>query len=88
MMKTLLGAAAVATVMLAVAPASAAKMHSGCTGANLEKTETAVEGMPDANANKMPAFKEIADAQGAMLSGKMGACAMHLGNAMRASMMK
>lgn len=75
-----------AAVAFAMTPASAAKIHAGCSGANLEKTENAVEAMPDANVNKMPAFKEIVDAQTAMLSGKMGACAMHLNKAMRASM--
>jgi hypothetical protein len=88
MMKKLIGAAAVAAIVLAVAPASAARMHSGCTSANLEKTETMVEGMSDADANKSMAYKEITDAQGAMLSGKMGACAMHLSKAMHAGMMK
>jgi hypothetical protein len=88
MMKKLIGAAAVAAIVLSVAPAFAARVHSGCTSANLEKTETMVEGMSDANPAKTMAFKEITDAQDAMLSSKMGACAMHLGKAMHAGMMK
>jgi hypothetical protein len=38
--------------------------------------------------NRMMGQKEIAMAQGAMLDGKMGACAMHLSKAMHAGMMK
>jgi hypothetical protein len=34
--------------------------------------------------NKMTAQKELSMAQDAMLSGKMGACGMHLSKAMRA----
>jgi hypothetical protein len=37
---------------------------------------------------KAMAQKEVAMAQTAMLDGKMGACAMHLGKAMHAGMMK
>ena len=38
--------------------------------------------------SKMTAQREIALAQGAMLSGKMGACGMHLSKAMHADMAK
>jgi hypothetical protein len=37
---------------------------------------------------KMTAQKEVAQAQDAMLNGKMGACAMHLSKAMHAGMGK
>ena len=75
-----------AAVILAIAPASAASM-GGCSGGNLEKTETAVEAMADGD-GKWTAEKEIAMAQTAMLDGKMGACGMHLSKAMHAGMMK
>lgn len=75
-----------AAVIVAVAPASAAKM-GGCSGDNLTKTEDAVEAMPDGD-GKMMAQKEVAIAQTAMLDGKMGACAMHIRHAMHAGMTK
>ena len=86
MSNKLLGAAATAALILAVAPASAASM-GGCSGANLTKTESMVEAMADGE-GKMAAQKEIAQAQDAMLNGKMGACAAHLNKAMHAGMMK
>src|SRR6201995_3116828 len=86
MSNKLLGAAAMAALILAVAPASAAKM-GGCSGDNLTKTEAMVEAMADGE-GKMAAQKEVAQAQDAMLSGKMGVCAMHLGKAMHAGMLK
>ena len=82
----LLGAAAVAAFILAVAPASAAKM-GGCSSENLSKTESMVEAMADGE-GKMVAQKEIAQAQAAMLNGKMGVCAAHLSKAMHAGMAK
>ncbi len=87
-MTKLLGLIAIAAA-LAVAPAQAAKHASmgGCSGANLEKTETAIEAMPDGD-SKMVAQKEVAAAQDALLSGKMGTCGMHLNKAMQASMGK
>ena len=87
-MTKLLGVIAIAAVAFAVAPAQAAK-HSmgGCSGANLEKTETAMEAMPDGD-GKMVAQKEVASAQDSMLNGKMGACGMHLNKAMHATMGK
>jgi hypothetical protein len=45
------------------------------------KTETMIENMADGE-GKIAAQKEIAAAQDAMLSGKMGACAAHLSKAM------
>jgi hypothetical protein len=80
MLKKLLGAATIAAVAFAIAPASAAKL-GGCSGANMEKTQTAVEAMADGD-GKIIAQKEVAMAQTAMLDGKMGACAMHLSKAM------
>jgi hypothetical protein len=80
MINKLLGAAAMAAVILAVAPASAAKM-GGCSGENLTKTEAMIESMPDGD-GKGAAQKEVALAQSAMLDGKMGACGAHLIKAM------
>jgi hypothetical protein len=83
MINKLLGAAAMAAVVLAVAPASAAKMGMvGCSGDNLAKTESAIETAADGG-SKWDAEKEITAAQTSMLDGKMGACAMHLGKAQR-----
>jgi len=59
----------------------------GCSGGNLTKTESMIEAMADGDGKSM-AQKEIAMAQTAMLDGKMGACAAHLGKAMHAGMMK
>jgi hypothetical protein len=85
MLNKLLGAAAMAAVVCAVVPASAAGV--GCSSANLTKTETAVDAMADGE-SRSAAQKEIAMAQEAMLSGKMGVCGMHLSKAMHTSMMK
>ncbi|WP_249147550.1 hypothetical protein [Bradyrhizobium jicamae] len=88
MIKTLIGAATMVAVAYAVAPAQAAHMGgTGCSGANMTKTETAVEAMAD-NDVKFGAEKEISLAQDAMLNGKMGACGMHLGKAAHAAMAK
>lgn len=75
-----------AAVVFSVVPASAARMQ-GCSPDNLMKTESAVESMADGGV-KWVAFKEMADAQTALLDGKMGACAMHLTRAAHAGMMK
>ncbi|MGJ4893626.1 MULTISPECIES: hypothetical protein [unclassified Bradyrhizobium] len=84
----LLGAALVIAAMTAFGPAQAARMHgAGCSGANLEKTETAIEAMADGDA-RYTAQREIAAAQDALLSGKMGACSVHLTKAMQAGMIK
>ena len=86
MINKLLGAAAMAAILCATLPASAASI-GGCSGANLTKTETTVDAMADGQGRIM-AQKEIAAAQSAMLDGKMGACAMHLSKAMHVGMMK
>ena len=86
MSNKLLGAAAVAALILAVAPASAAKM-GGCSGENLSKTESMIDTMADGE-GKMMAQKEVSQAQEALLSGKMGACAAHLSKAMNAGASK
>ena len=86
MSNKLLGAVAMAALILAVAPASAAS-QGGCSGANLTKTESMVEAMADGE-GKMVAQKEIAQAQDAMLIGKLGVCAAHLSKAMHAGMAK
>ena len=83
MLKKLLGATAVAAVAFAVVPAQAAKMGGGCSSANLEKTDTTLEAMPDGDA-KFTAQKEVAAAQEAMLANKWGACSMHLAKAIHA----
>jgi hypothetical protein len=85
MINKLLGAAAMAAVILAVAPASAANM-GGCSGANLTKTESSIDAMAD-GPERVMGQKEIALAQTAMLDGKMGACAMHLSKAMHVGAM-
>ncbi len=77
-----------AAVAVALVPAQAAKMGGvGCSGPNLEKTQSAIEAMADGD-GKIAAQKEVAAAQDAMLSGKMGACGMHLSKAMHATMAK
>jgi hypothetical protein len=82
MFKKLLGAAAMAAVAYAVVPAYAANT-AGCSGENLERTESGTEAMAD-GAGKIAAQKEIALANEALVGGKMGACAMHLSRAMHA----
>lgn len=87
-MTKLLGVIAVAAIAFAITPAQAAKhAMGGCSSANLEKTETAIEAMPDGE-GKNVAQKEIAAAQDALLNSKMGACGMHLSKAMHATMSK
>ncbi|WP_407119378.1 hypothetical protein [Bradyrhizobium sp. LMG 9283] len=84
-MTKLLGVIAIAAVAFAAAPAEAAKHATGgCSSANLEKTETAIENMADGD-SKFVAQKEIAAAQDALLNGKMGACGAHLNKAMQAT---
>jgi hypothetical protein len=86
MINKLLGAAAIAAVAFTAVPASAAKM-AGCSAENLSKTESRIETMADGE-GKMVAQKEIAQAQDALLSGKMGGCAAHLSKAMHAGASK
>jgi hypothetical protein len=81
MLNKLLAATAVAVLAYAVTPADAARVKAGCSGDNLSKTESMIENMADGE-GKIAAQKEIAAAQDAMLSGKMGACASHLSKAM------
>ena len=81
MLNKLLAATAMAAMAYAVSPADAARVKAGCSGDNLSKTETMIENMADGE-GKIAAQKEIAAAQDAMLSGKMGACAAHLSKAM------
>ena len=77
MLNKLLAAAAMAAIAYATCPANAAKVQAGCSGGNLTKVESMIEAMADGE-GKFAAQKEIAPAQDAMLSGKMGACASHL----------
>ena len=81
MLNKLLAATAIVALASAVSPADAARVKAGCSGDNLSKTETMIENMADGE-GKIVAQKEIAAAQDAMLSGKMGACASHLSKAM------
>ena len=89
MLRKLLGAAAMAASAYAFVPAHAAHVHHaahvgvGCSGDNFAKAEGGVETIAD-GPGKFMAEREIAQAQDAMLSGKMAGCAMHLGQALRA----
>jgi hypothetical protein len=83
MINKLLGAAAMAAIILGVAPVSAAHM-AGCSGQNFAKVESMVEAMAD-GPGKFMAQKEVAQAQDAMLTGKMGACSAHLSKAMHSA---
>ena len=88
MLKKLLGAAAMAAAAYSFAPAYSAHHHVarvgvGCSGDTFAKAEGDVETMAD-GPGKFTAEREIAEAQDAMLSGKMGGCAMHLSRALRA----
>ena len=87
MLNKLLVATAMAAIAYAIVPANAAKVSAGCSGENLGKTETMIENMAE-GPGKMTAQKEIAAAQDAMLSGKMGVCASHLSKAMHTGMAK
>jgi hypothetical protein len=87
MLNKLIAAAAVAAIAYTVVPANAAKVSAGCSGENLSKTESMIETMADGE-GKIMAQKEIAAAQDALLSGKMGACSMHLSKAMHAGVAK
>jgi hypothetical protein len=81
MLNKLLAATAIAALAYAASPADAARVKAGCSGDNLSKTESMIENMADGE-GKIAAQKEIAAAQDAMLSGKMGVCASHLSKAM------
>ena len=83
MLKKLLGAAAMAASVYGFVPAHAAHIGIGCGGEDLARTEGAVETMAD-SPGKFMAQREVAQAQDAMLNGKMSGCAMHLGRAMQA----
>jgi hypothetical protein len=87
MLRKLLGAAAMAATAYAFVPAYAAHVHAGvgCSSENLAKAEGGVETMAD-GPGKFAAEREIAQAQEAMLSGKISGCAMHLSRAMRSEM--
>jgi hypothetical protein len=86
MLNKVLAAAAMAAIACSVVPASAAKL-AGCSSQNLTKTESMIETMADGE-GKIVAQKEVAQAQDAMLNGKMGVCAVHLSKAMHAGAMK
>lgn len=79
----LLGAAAVAALAYAFVPAHAVTVGVGCSGQDQAKAQSTVDAMADGPA-KFMAEREIAQAQDAFLSNRMGACAMHLDRAMNA----
>jgi hypothetical protein len=83
MRNKLIAATAMAFIASAAIPAHAAKVSAGCSGDNLAKTESMVETMAD-GPGKIEAQKEVAQAQDALLGGKMGVCAAHLNKAMHA----
>ena len=88
MLRKLLVVAAMAATAYSFVPAYAAHHHAahigvGCSGDTFAKAEGEVETMAD-GPGKYVAEREIAAAQDAMLSGKMGGCAMHLSQALRA----
>lgn len=73
-------------LMIATAPASAAKMMS-CNGADLQKVNAMMPAMAD-GPNKMTMVKEMAATNTAMSKGDMKGCAMHLNMAAKAGMAK
>jgi hypothetical protein len=83
MRNKLIAATAMAVIAYAAVPAHAAKVTAGCSGDNLAKTESMVETMAD-GPGKIVAQKEMAQAQDALLGGKMGVCASHLNKAAHA----
>jgi hypothetical protein len=83
MRNKLIAATAMAIIAYTAVPAHAAKVTAGCSGDNLAKTESSVENMAD-GPGKIVAQKEMAQAQDALLGGKMGVCAAHLNKAMHA----
>jgi hypothetical protein len=83
MRNKLIAATAMAMIAYTAVPAHAAKVTAGCSGDNLAKTESSVENMAD-GPGKIVAQKEMAQAQDALLGGKMGVCAAHLNKAMHA----
>ena len=78
--------AALGGLMIATAPASAAKMMS-CNGADLQKVNAMMPAMAD-GPNKMTMVKEMAATNTAMSKGDMKGCAMHLNMAAKAGMAK
>jgi len=79
-----LPAAAIAAIAFTTLPASAAKMHAaaGCSSDNIAKAEAIVDGLPDTDTNKQTGYKEMTDANEALVGGKMGECAAHLSKVM------
>jgi hypothetical protein len=78
--KKLFGIAALSALVLAAAPAPAAKML-GCGGDHLAKVNETVSSLPDADPNKWVAVREIGLANTAFSESKLGECAMHLSRA-------
>jgi hypothetical protein len=85
MTKALTTSIVLVALAFAIAPASAAKL--GCSGPTMGKTEDAVTAMPDGE-GKDAGNRELALAQEAMLSGKMGECAAHVTKAMNLTVAK
>ncbi len=78
-----LPAAALGAIAFTTSLASAAKMRAvGCSSDSIAKAEATVDAMPDTDSNKQTGYKEMTDANKALVSGKMGECAMHLNKVM------
>jgi hypothetical protein len=86
MTKSMIGVAALGALVIATAPASAAKMMS-CNSADLQKVNAMMPAMPD-GPNKTTVVKEMAATNTAMSKGDMKGCAMHLNMAAKAGMAK
>ena len=85
-MKSTIALAALGGLLLATAPASAAKMMS-CNAADLQKVNAMMPTMVDGT-NKNTMVKEMAAANTAMSKGDMKGCATHLNMAAKAGMAK
>ena len=83
----LIALAASAVLVLAVAPASAAKM-AACTQKNIDKTDAMINQMPMTNMKKMTGMNEMSQAKMAMGQKDMKGCMTHLDAAMKAGMSK
>lgn len=79
-------AIATVSVLIAIAPASAAEMMD-CTDANMMKANADMEKMPSGEKKTM-AMKEMTMAKDMMAKKDMSACKTHMNKAMEMGMMK
>jgi len=79
---SLLVVASLAAIAFAATPASAKMRAVGCSSDAIAKAEAMVDGMPDTDTSKQMGYKEMTDANEALVSGKMGECAVHLNKVM------